>query len=280
MSIPLSFHHIKCPFQQPGYFTTVVVILGESITLIDAGLNSSPREAIFPLLTECHRSPEEIENIILTHAHGDHFEGIPSILEHANASIHVHELEQHRVIDLATRCNFDSSRIESITHGDVLSMSDRQLEIFHCPGHSAGSVCVIDHESQVFVTGDSIQGQGVDRPLLFYSSIAYVNSLDRLSHRPISGAIVGHPFPPRMQPLLDGAAVQELLKVSFDAVNTLKNRVEQVLTNAKRPLSLHDLGRLMPEVRSPSIPTILSELVTHGTIRQLGHDPECLWFAN
>ncbi len=280
MRIPSSFQHIKCPFRQPGYYTSVIAILGDSVTLIDTGLQSSPREAIFPLLDSVHRSPKEIENIILTHAHGDHFEGIPAILEYADASIYVHELEKHRVIDLATRSNFDPSRIKSITHGDILSVSGRHLEIFHCPGHSAGSVCISDQASEVYITGDSIQGQGEDRPLLFYNSIAYVNSVNRLALRPISAIISGHPFPPRMQPILKDEAVEELLKVSLNAVNDLKERVEQVLAQAERPLSLYDLGRILPDVRPPSLPTILEELVTIGAIRQLGHDPECLWLVN
>ena len=279
MSVPASFQHIKCPFRQPGYYTSVVAILGESVTLIDTGLQSSPREAIFPLLEKFHRSPKEIENIILTHAHGDHFEGIPSILEYADASIYVHELEKHRVVDLAIRSSFESSRIKSITHGDILSMSDRQLEIFHCPGHSAGSICINDQTSQVYITGDSIQGQGEDRPLLFYNSIAYVNSVNRLLLRPISAIISGHPFPPRMQPILKDDAVEELLTVSLTAVSDLKERVEQVLNHAERPLSLHDLSRILPDVRPPSLPTILEELVTLDAIRQLGRDPESLWIA-
>jgi glyoxylase-like metal-dependent hydrolase (beta-lactamase superfamily II) len=277
MSVPSCFHHIKCPFQQSGYFTGVVAILADTITLIDAGLRTSAHEAIFPFLAGSHRSPEEIGSIILTHAHGDHFEGIPSILEHADATIYVHELEKHRVLDLAARKNFDSSKITSIKHGDILSMSNRQLEVFHCPGHSAGSMCIIDRDSQVYITGDSIQGRGVDRPLLFYSSIAYANSLHRLSLCSISATMLGHPFPPRMQPILEGAAVQELLQVSLNALNTLKDRVEQVLTCAKRPLGLQELSRIMPDVRPPSIPTILEELVTTGKIRELGRDPERLW---
>jgi glyoxylase-like metal-dependent hydrolase (beta-lactamase superfamily II) len=247
--------------------------------LIDTGLKSSPHEAIFPILEKFHRSPEEIESIILTHAHGDHFEGIPSILENADASIYIHELEEHRVVDLATRSNFEVSRIKSITHGDLLSLSGRQLEIFHCPGHSAGSICICDQDSQVYVTGDSIQGQGEDRPLLFYNSIAYVNSVNRLSHRPISVIISGHPFPPRMQPLLKDEAVQELLAVSLHAITDLKDRVKQVIEQAKRPLSLYDLSRILPDVRPPSLPTILEELVTRGRIKQLGRDPERLWLA-
>jgi hypothetical protein len=83
-----------------------------------------------------------------------------------------------------------------------------------------------------------------------------------------------------MQPILKDEAVEELLKVSLNAVNDLKERVEQVLAQAERPLSLFDLGRILPDVRLPSLPTILEELVTIGAIRQLGHDPECLWLAN
>ncbi len=280
MRIPSGFHHIKCPFRQPGYFTSVVIILSDTITLIDTGLKTSAGEAIFPYLLGLHRSPQEIGNIILTHAHGDHIEGIPSILEHTDAIIHVHELEKHRVIDLTTQNNLESSRIKGIKHGDILSMSDRHLEIFHCPGHSAGSICVIDQDSQVSITGDSLQGEGVDRPLLFYNSIAYVNSLHRFSLRPISAIILGHPFPPRMQPILEGEAVQEFFKVSQTAVNALKVRLWQVLAEAKRPLGLQDFSRIVPDVRPPTIPTILEELVTTGKIQKLGRDPECLWLVN
>jgi len=48
MKITGKYHFIKCPFSRPGYFTGVSAIVGNTISLIDAGTATSPQEAIIP----------------------------------------------------------------------------------------------------------------------------------------------------------------------------------------------------------------------------------------
>ncbi len=70
--------------------------------------------------------------------------------------------------------------IVPIEHGDKLDLGDRPLEIIGLPGHTPGSIAVLDVKNRVLISGDPIQDGnifmfGVQRELH-----AYVLSLRRL----------------------------------------------------------------------------------------------------
>lgn len=67
-----------------------------------------------------------------------------------------------------------------IEHGDKLDLGDRELEIIGLPGHTPGSIAILDVKNRVLISGDPIQDGnifmfGVQRELH-----AYVLSLKRL----------------------------------------------------------------------------------------------------
>lgn len=271
------YHHIECPFSRPGYFTGVVAIVDKEISLIDAGTVSSPQEKIYPFLKDLGRNVNDIKNVILTHSHGDHSDGLESLLQLSDVSIFVHALERPNLLDLTARMKLDPSNIVGVKHGDVLEVSDRKIEVFHSPGHSSGSICLVDKEVGLGVTGDSVQGLGVDRPLLFYSSIAYTNSMRRLSLEPLSTFMMGHPFPPFEKGVIKGKEVKNILVKSLEAVRELKEDIENILVEVGRPLTVEEIGSKLPEVRKQSIRPILEELVDDGRVSKLGRSSELLW---
>ena len=70
--------------------------------------------------------------------------------------------------------------IVPVEHGDKLDLGDRELEIIGLPGHTPGSIAVLDVRNRVLISGDPIQDGniymfGVQRELH-----AYVLSLKRL----------------------------------------------------------------------------------------------------
>jgi hypothetical protein len=266
MKVTDEIHHIRCPYRRPGYFTGVIAILGDVITLIDTGVASSPKEAIFPYLQVAERRVDEIASIVL-----------PAILAESDAQIVVHELGKPRVLDLAARTPFDSSRVTTVTHGEVLQLSDHELEVFHAPGHSVDSICLIDRALGLCISGDSIQGLGENRPLLYYSSLAYTNSMQRLSRETLDILVMGHPFPRSEQGVVRGHAVPVIFQESLRAVDHLKDQVIHVLQAAGRPLSLHDLSQRLPDVREPSLEAVIHELSGEGRLRKIGTGPETLW---
>jgi hypothetical protein len=127
------------------------------------------------------------------------------------------------------------------------------------------------------LTGDSVQGFGVGRPLLFYSSIAYTNSMRRLSLEHISTFMMGHPFPPFEKGVIQGNEVKKILEKSLEAIGELKEEINDILVTAGRPLTVDEIGDELPEIREQTIRPVLEELYDDGKVSKLGKSGELLW---
>ena len=72
--------------------------------------------------------------------------------------------------------------IVPVRDGDELDLGGRRLRILHLPGHTPGSIAVLDVKNRVLISGDPIQAHG--RIYMFGAHrdlAAYIRSLDRLS---------------------------------------------------------------------------------------------------
>lgn len=80
-----------------------------------------------------------ITDILLTHSHHDHINGIQQTLEHSNAKVHL----------LKTEAKFGEGNLKQaavakpVLHhgGDQLQLGDSIIDIMHTPGHTPGSAC-------------------------------------------------------------------------------------------------------------------------------------------
>lgn len=73
--------------------------------------------------------------------------------------------------------------IHPLQDGDILDLGDRSLEVINIPGHTDGSILLLDHRSRVLFSGDTCA-----RRLLYgvWSSVSlndFCNSLRRLYER-------------------------------------------------------------------------------------------------
>ena len=72
-------------------------------------------------------------------------------------------------------------RLIPIKGGDELNLGSRKLRIIHLPGHTAGSVAVLDIDARVLISGDPVQKHG--RIFMFGSHrnmADYIRSLAKL----------------------------------------------------------------------------------------------------
>ncbi len=133
--------------------------------LIDSGMKTDDVKGIARSLTDL---PTELIN---THADRDHTGGNK---EFDRAYMHPSELTNYY--------NSQSGAGETVPvwDGDIIDLGGRQLEIIHIPGHTPGSIAILDKDSRRIFTGDPIQDGrifmfGVQRELH-----AYCQSLERL----------------------------------------------------------------------------------------------------
>ena len=88
-----------------------------------------------------------ITDILLTHSHHDHINGIQTILANYDAQLHLLKPEAQfwgRHLDLPT-----------LHHGgDIIKLGDTEIGVLHTPGHTPGSACY--QVGNELITGDTL----------------------------------------------------------------------------------------------------------------------------
>jgi hydroxyacylglutathione hydrolase len=175
MKITNNIHQLKIDFNiqlSPEKilprFVNVIVVFGETITLIDTGVKGS-EEQIFNYIEEQGRSVSEIESVILSHSHPDHIGSAAQIKELTWCKILAHEAERSWIENLTIqeterpvpgmRSLVDRSVLidEFLTDKQLVILGDRiTAEVIHTPGHSAGMLSLLFPEDEVLFAGDAI----------------------------------------------------------------------------------------------------------------------------
>ncbi len=95
-----------------------------------------------------------ITDILLTHSHHDHINGLDELLMHYDAEIHLTHAEAKF---------WGSTQIKPTLHygGANMKLGETEIQILHTPGHTPGSACYyIDDQ---LITGDTLFVYGCGR---------------------------------------------------------------------------------------------------------------------
>ncbi len=140
---------------------------GEKLILIDTGLPRSGNK-IIKYLEKLGRNPTDVSTIVLTHFHIDHVGSAKKMKEATGAKVAVHELDADYVAgkrappkpkNLIFRA-FSSVVKPSAVEVDLpLNDGDKigKLRVIHTPGHSEGSISLLDAERKAMFVGDAIR---------------------------------------------------------------------------------------------------------------------------
>ena len=141
-------------------FCTVALIRGRNNILVDVG-HKGRANLLRESLAQVQVREEDINMVILTHAHWDHCQNI-DMFPNARILIHPNELEyaaSPKRGDLATARYFLASLqdrdVEQVVEGAEIEPGIRILET---PGHTRGHISVVVETSQglVAITGDAL----------------------------------------------------------------------------------------------------------------------------
>jgi len=195
---------------RPGWFCSVLVFLGENnIGIIDTGYENTPEDYVFPLIHEKKRDLNEIDLIVNTHRDGDHVRGNSVFKKKTNAKIAIHSLEADAV----------PTATDVLESGDIVKLGDRNFKVIHTPGHRPGSICLLDKENRLLITGDSVCGQRED--LIRMDKSIYIKSLRNLLKLDVDMMIMSHPFMPAEKNILKGQEINKMIKASIEVAEKL-----------------------------------------------------------
>jgi glyoxylase-like metal-dependent hydrolase (beta-lactamase superfamily II) len=160
------------------------VVDGGRVTLVDSGLSGDAAHLVDDLASVGIK-PNQVEAVVLTHGHGDHFGGAEEVRTTAGAHVHVHHLDAPYVKGKVpvgnivrapkmlrhTSREFISAMRFFIGHGILRPTAVKVVDEFddgavlpvpgaprvvHVPGHTAGSSALLLEARGVLFTGDAL----------------------------------------------------------------------------------------------------------------------------
>jgi len=176
--------------------------------LIDSGMGMRP------LKTDIAALAERPVTAISSHAHFDHIGGAHEFDERLG-----HRTEAHIHADPSwanTAANRYWIRAETISHlphqgyeiktfeitpapltgylgeGDVVDLGDRHFRVLHLPGHSPGSIALLEDKTGILLSGDVVYDSDLFDTVYHSEPEVYAESLRRLREIPVSVVHPGH----------------------------------------------------------------------------------------
>lgn len=190
---------------------------GDGLVLIDTGFPGSA-DIILGALQGLGRSPADIRNIVLTHAHYDHIGSLATLAGKTGATTWIHDADKpiaegaipfrntkpapgllravlFRVFAGRPRSVQPSRIDQTIADKEVLPLAGG-LRAIHAPGHCAGQVALLWEARGVLFTGDVCMNVlGLGDPIAFEDEVLGRDSQRRLARLDFSVACFGHGRP-------------------------------------------------------------------------------------
>ena len=170
----------------PGDAAIYLVKFGDRAALIDAGCGPG-HESLVNNISQCITANVRISHLLLTHCHFDHTGGAAAVKREYGCEIVAHELDATYLENgdsAVTAASWYGARMSPLmvdykvrTATDTIAVGDGQVQAYHCPGHSPGSlVYLVKVDTTRVLFGQDIHGPL--HPSLLSDRKAYLNSLE------------------------------------------------------------------------------------------------------
>lgn len=156
-----------------------------------------PQPDLKPWEKRMHELNAKLVGVLLTHTHFDHVGGVPLICDKYSVPVYVHEADVNRILkkkSLAQKSPDVQNLVRFVKDGDRIPLGNKQIEVLHTPGHSAGECCY--KLENALLTGDTVFVGTVGRTDLETGSDEEMfHTIERLKKLPDSTMIYpGHDY--------------------------------------------------------------------------------------
>jgi glyoxylase-like metal-dependent hydrolase (beta-lactamase superfamily II) len=218
---------------QPAY--TICYVIRDShgdLHVIDPGMESEGNWAFLEASLDSLGGAHRVASVVATHIHPDHLGMAKRLRDHSGAPIAISRRESEALdllfgdgwpritrrealldewgVPSAARASLDVPDIHvrslsevhadvSLDDGDVLDIPGRTMSVMATPGHTAGSVCIIDSDERLVFAGDTLTprifpGFGIGGPSTTNAFAEFLESLDKLAALDDHEACPGHEY--------------------------------------------------------------------------------------
>jgi glyoxylase-like metal-dependent hydrolase (beta-lactamase superfamily II) len=201
--------------QVDGVNGNVYILVRNGLVIIDTGIPGSGKKILSYIRDTLHRDPSEITTIVITHFHTDHIGGVRALKQAVpGLKIAIHEADAGYVAGTTSLPGYPGLRgliaglfshlMPSVFPPDILLKDGDRiagLTCIHLPGHTPGSIGLLDGESKTLFAGDLLRWDGTslsEGPRGFSLDVpASWESIRKIASLEFDTLLVGHGKPLR-----------------------------------------------------------------------------------
>ncbi|CAH1396949.1 unnamed protein product [Nezara viridula] len=218
----------------PGKMTlqgtnTYIIGTGKKRILLDTG-EKGKKDYIKKLKEFLHQESVSIEQVIITHWHGDHIGGLEDVTSIIGDGSIAWKFPRSDIKNES----YDGITIHNLQDQQELSVEGASLRIIYTPGHTADHVVVYMKEENALFSGDCILGEGT---AVFEDLYDYMKSLSIILNLKPDIIYPGH------GPVLETPV--EKIQYYINHRNLRESQIKDVLTRKEEPLSEMDIVRII-----------------------------------
>ena len=295
--LPDGIVHIALPTPFPVGPVNCYVLVDEPVTVVDPGmLWADSTELLRAALTANGRTLRDVDRVVITHGHPDHFGAAGWLADAADATVVCGRAEVPKITQTTSRLSMvdvvgrlgipetlrdtfrafyegvqqlshpiDPRRLRLLDDGDTLRAGGRDWQAHVTPGHSVGHVSLYDPAERVLVSGDHLLACITPNPVLEPDPDAVDGR-----RRSLVEYLASLERFIRLDPLLvlpgHGPRFQDVPTLTAAMRHHHESRSDEILAVVRRlgdatPYELS--GQLFPNIQDFSIMLGVSEVVGH-----------------
>lgn len=176
-----------------------VVIGDQKVALIDTGTGFQS-DAILNSLDQI-LDGRALDYVFLTHRHFDHVGGLSRIIDRYHPAVYAGEGDAEPLIEGDSESTMGTAfggtipkmDVIPVRDGDEFDLGGHNLRIIWTPGHTIGSICLLDTVTDALFSGDTFFVDGIGRTDLPTGSLSDLKaSLLSLRNIKFNGLFSGH----------------------------------------------------------------------------------------
>jgi glyoxylase-like metal-dependent hydrolase (beta-lactamase superfamily II) len=170
MEIIEGIHRVDATSANMAHSNVYLLINGEELTVIDTGTSGNAHKTV-AYIQKLGRKPSDVKTIILTHFHMDHMGSAEELKDLTNAKVAAHTEDADYVSgkkpfpkpkNILFRAVSSFVKPETVAVDEILKEGDKisGLTVIHTPGHTLGSIMLLDEGRKVLFAGDTLRYDG------------------------------------------------------------------------------------------------------------------------